>query len=209
MTSPPAPLRIVALVLEPDRDAVAREAPQVLLQAVVELPCPLAPQEVPDRLAPFEELLAVAPLGVLRVGKRYLLGVAGVPGILGRLDLLSRRLLVEGWYGRSDALVLPALLHVLLHSLHSALMLAAYDSYADATAALGPSTRVRSISVGMLRCRGAAEALPRRCLAFYLGATARWYYKQNNRHDNLSPAVGRSRRERAPESGHGARSLSG
>src|SRR5215217_7059485 len=156
MTSPPAPLRIVALVLEPDRDAVAREAPQVLLQAVVELPCPLAPQEVPDRLAPFEELLAVAPLGVLRVGKRYLLGVAGVPGILGRLDLLSRRLLVEGWYGRSDALVLPALLHVLLHSLHSALMLAAYDSYADATAALGPSTRVRSISVGMLRCRGAA-----------------------------------------------------
>src|SRR5215218_5442072 len=126
MTSPPAPLRIVALVLEPDRDAVAREAPQVLLQAVVELPCPLAPQEVPDRLAPFEELLAVAPLGVLRVGKRYLLGVAGVPGILGRLDLLSRRLLVEGWYGRSNALVLPALLHVLLHSLHSALMLAAY-----------------------------------------------------------------------------------
>src|SRR5215203_3204406 len=126
MTSPPAPLRVVALVLEPDRDAVAREAPQVLLQAVVELPCPLAPQEVPDRLAPFEELLAVAPLGVLRVGKHYLLGVAGVPGILGRLDLLSRRLLVEGWYGRSNALVLPALLHVLLHSLHSALMLAAY-----------------------------------------------------------------------------------
>src|SRR5215203_1057956 len=149
MTSPPAPLRVVALVLEPDRDAVTREAPQVLLQPVIQLPCPLAPQEVPDRLAPFEELVAVAPLGVLRVGERNLLGVAGVPGVLGRLDLLPRRLLIERWYRRSDVLVLPALLHVLLHS---AFMLASRGSYADATAALGSSIRVRSILVGMLRC---------------------------------------------------------
>src|SRR5215203_2765730 len=135
MTSPPAPLRVVALVLEPDRDAVPREAPEVLLKTVVQFPCPLAPQEVPDRFAPFEELVAVAPLGVLRVGERHLLGIAGVPGVLGGLDLLLGRLLVERWYRRSDALVLSALLHSCL--LLSAHMLAARDSYADTTAALG------------------------------------------------------------------------
>src|SRR5215218_11034171 len=68
MRSPPLSLCVVALVLEPDRDAVAREAPQVLLEPVVELPRPLAPQEVFDRVAPLEELVAVAPLGVLGVG---------------------------------------------------------------------------------------------------------------------------------------------
>src|SRR5215204_3379089 len=135
MTSPPAPLRVVALVLEPDRDAVTREAPQVLLQPVIQLPCPLAPQEVPDRLAPLEELVAVAPPGVLRVGERHLLGVAGVPGVLGGLDFLPGSLLVERWYRRSDGLVRSALLHAWL--LLSTLMLAAHDSYADATAALG------------------------------------------------------------------------
>src|SRR5215211_2523734 len=61
MTSPPAPLRVVALVLEPDRDAVACEAPEVLLQAVVQFPCPLAPQELFDRLASLEELVAITP----------------------------------------------------------------------------------------------------------------------------------------------------
>src|SRR5215203_258753 len=102
MTSPPLPVRVVALVLEPDRDAVLREAPQVLLETVVELLCPLAPQEVPDRGAPLEELVAVAPLRVLGVGERHLLGVAGVPGVLDRLDLLPRRLLFERRYRGSD-----------------------------------------------------------------------------------------------------------
>src|SRR5215203_2910845 len=96
MTPPPTPLRVVALVLEPHRDAVAREAPQVFLQPIVQLPSPFAPEEVPDGLTPLEELVAVAPLGVLGVGEGDLLGIAGVPGVLGRLDLLPGRLLGEG-----------------------------------------------------------------------------------------------------------------
>src|SRR5215218_3927554 len=88
VTSPPTPLRVVALVLEPDRDAVASEAPEVLLEPVVELPGPLTLEERDYLLASLEELVPIAPLGVLGVSQRDLLGVAGVPGVPGRLDLL-------------------------------------------------------------------------------------------------------------------------
>src|SRR5581483_11528612 len=88
---PPAAVAVSRLVLEPDRDAVVGEAPQLLLQPVVELPGPLAAEEVDDRFAAPEELVAVAPLGVDRVGKRDALGVARVPGVLGGLHLLPRR----------------------------------------------------------------------------------------------------------------------
>jgi hypothetical protein len=60
--SPPLPLSVVALILEPDRDAVIRKAPQVLLEPVVELPSPLALEESDYLLASLEELLAVARL---------------------------------------------------------------------------------------------------------------------------------------------------
>src|SRR5215204_4995755 len=113
MTSPPTPLRVVALVLEPDRDAVPREAPEVLLQAVVELPGPLTLEERDDLLAALEELLAVAPLGVLGVGERDLLGIAGVPGVLGRFDLPPGTLLSKRRHGRSYLLILAALPHTL------------------------------------------------------------------------------------------------
>jgi len=62
MRTPPLPLCVVALVLEPDRDAIIREAPEVLLEPVVELPSPLAPEEIPDSLPALEELVAVSPL---------------------------------------------------------------------------------------------------------------------------------------------------
>ena len=52
----------MALILEPDRDAVIRKAPQVLLEPVVELPSPLALEESDYLLASLEELLAVARL---------------------------------------------------------------------------------------------------------------------------------------------------
>jgi hypothetical protein len=55
-------LCVVALILEPDRDAVICEAPQVLLEPVVELPCPLALEERDYLFAALEELLAVARL---------------------------------------------------------------------------------------------------------------------------------------------------
>src|SRR5215212_9349788 len=113
VATPPLPLSVVALVLEPDRDAIICEAPEVLLQAVVELPGPLTLEERDDLLAALEELLAVAPLGVLGVGERDLLGIAGVPGVLGRFDLPPGTLLSKRRHGRSYLLILAALPHTL------------------------------------------------------------------------------------------------
>ena len=93
--SPPLSLCVVALILEPDRDTIIREAPEVLLKAVVELPGPLTLEESDDLLASLEELVPIAPLGVRRVRQRHFLGVSGVPGILGRLNLLPGSLLIE------------------------------------------------------------------------------------------------------------------
>src|SRR5215211_3360875 len=111
VTSPPLSIRIVRLVLEPDGDAVLGEAPEVLFQPVVELASPLAPEEGDDLLAALEELVAVAPLRILRISQRHLLGVAGVPGVLGRFDLLPGSLFVE-WRHRGPGLPsLSAFLH--------------------------------------------------------------------------------------------------
>src|SRR5215218_4553058 len=111
VTSPPLSIRIVRLVLEPDSDAVLGEAPEVLFQPVVELASPLAPEEGDDLLAALEELVAVAPLRILRISQRHLLGVAGVPGVLGRFDLLPGSLFVE-WRHRGPGLPsLSAFLH--------------------------------------------------------------------------------------------------
>src|SRR6266545_2105583 len=70
VAAPPLARGVVGLVLEAHGDAAALVAPQLLAQAVVELARPLAAQEVLDRLAPLEELVAVAPLRVLGVGER-------------------------------------------------------------------------------------------------------------------------------------------
>src|SRR5205823_8385914 len=103
---PPLAVGVVALVLEAHGDPVVREAPELLAQPVVELARPLALEELHDRLATAEELVAVAPLRVLRVGERDALRIARVPGVLGGLHLLARRLLCE----RRNDLRRPALL---------------------------------------------------------------------------------------------------
>src|SRR3712207_987582 len=64
--APPLALRVVRLILEPDRDSVLCEAPKVLFQPVVQLPGPLALQERDYILAPLEELVAVTPYGIYR-----------------------------------------------------------------------------------------------------------------------------------------------
>jgi hypothetical protein len=115
--APPLPLGVVALVLEPDRDAVAGEAPEVLLKPVVELARPLAPEEVLYRLASLEELFPVTPLRVWRVRQRHPLGVAGVLGVLGCFDLLPRTLLGERGQWRSGLPFLACSLHAVDPSL--------------------------------------------------------------------------------------------
>src|SRR5215212_4107101 len=112
VAAPPLPVLVVRLVLEAHRDAVAREAPQLLHEPVVKLPVPLAAQEVPYRLTSLEELVAVPPLGVLGVGESNLLRGAGVPSVLGHLDLLPRGLLRERRQRWPSLLSLVARLHV-------------------------------------------------------------------------------------------------
>src|SRR4249920_1428667 len=87
VAAPPPALRVMGLVLEPDRDPVPAERPQVLAQGVVELAVPLGREELDDRRPPGEEGVAVAPGRVHGVRARDALGVAGVPGVLGGLHL--------------------------------------------------------------------------------------------------------------------------
>jgi ureidoacrylate peracid hydrolase len=94
---------VVAFVLEAHGDVVAVEGPQFLPQRVVEFAFPLGRQELHDGVAPGDERVAVTPHRVLGIGQRDLLGVAGVPRVLGGLDLLARGLLGERGQWRPSA----------------------------------------------------------------------------------------------------------
>src|SRR5580704_19335734 len=61
VAAPPMAIRVVRLVLEPDRDPVLAERPQVLAQGVVELAVPVGGEELDDRGPAGEEGVAVAP----------------------------------------------------------------------------------------------------------------------------------------------------
>src|SRR5215475_3231510 len=91
----PLARRIMPLILEADRDAVAVECPEVLDQAIVELGGPFAREESDDRLATFEKFRAVAPAAVLGIGERNALGIARIPGVLRHAGFLGGGLLGE------------------------------------------------------------------------------------------------------------------
>src|SRR3954469_3526626 len=97
----------MALVGEAHGDAVALDRPQLLDQAVVQLALPLAGQEGHDLVPAVDELRPVAPLGVDGVGARDLLGIAGIPRVLGHAHLLDGGLVREGreWGTGHDALL--------------------------------------------------------------------------------------------------------
>ncbi len=95
----PLPVGVVRLVLEADGDAVAAEGPEVLAQGVLVFARPLGGEEFDDLGAAGDEGVAVAPDRVLGVGEGDLVGITGVPGVLGRLDLLDRGLAGEGREG--------------------------------------------------------------------------------------------------------------
>src|SRR5258706_5562493 len=73
---------VVRLVGEAHGDAVAMERPELLDQAIVELPVPLARQERLDGLAPLQELGAISPAAVEGIGGCYHCPLASVPRIL-------------------------------------------------------------------------------------------------------------------------------
>src|SRR4051794_24420201 len=101
VASPPLAGGVTTLVLEAHGDPVVRERPQVLAKRIVDLALPLAAQELDDLGATRQPLLAVAPLRVLGVGRGHSLGVARVPRILCRLNLLARGPFGERRYWRS------------------------------------------------------------------------------------------------------------
>src|SRR5262249_38017584 len=69
---------VVPLVSEAHRDAVVAKGPELLDQPVVELAVPLPPEERLDRLASLQELRAIAPAAVGRVGEGDARGIARV-----------------------------------------------------------------------------------------------------------------------------------
>src|SRR5262249_8375419 len=74
-------------------DAVLAEGPDLFDQAVVELALPFAGQEGLDLLASAQELRAVAPEAVDRIGLRDAHGIAGGPGVFRHARLLRGSLL--------------------------------------------------------------------------------------------------------------------
>src|SRR5580704_2292775 len=76
------------------------ECPHFLDEPVVEFFGPLTREESNDFVSPADELRAVPPSRIDRVGKRHFLRVASVPAVFGEAHLLNRTLTRErrqGW----------------------------------------------------------------------------------------------------------------
>src|SRR5882757_7727061 len=85
---------VVPFICKAHGYAVVAKCPDLLDQSILQLANPLACEECLDRLAATNELGAVAPDAIPRIGKRYLGRIARVPGILGEARLL------RGAFGR-------------------------------------------------------------------------------------------------------------
>src|SRR4029077_7315640 len=95
-------IRIVApFVGEPDGDPIALPGPQLLDQPVIKFLGPFPRQKRDDRLAPVQELGAIAPMTVHGIGQRHLLGIARIPAILGASDLQDGSVARERRQGRA------------------------------------------------------------------------------------------------------------
>src|SRR5690242_12251286 len=94
---------VVPFVREAHGDAVFGTGPELLDQAIIELFRPFALEECDDRVAAGEEFSAIAPSTIDAVRKRYTLGVAAVPSVLGHPHLQDRGFARE-WRKRRAAL---------------------------------------------------------------------------------------------------------
>jgi GNAT superfamily N-acetyltransferase len=94
----PLPGMVVPFVLEAHGHPVFPETPQRFPEPVAQFTCPLALQKPLYFLPPAEELGAVAPFGIYRVGQANPFGVFAVPGIFGGLYFERSRLRGEGWF---------------------------------------------------------------------------------------------------------------
>jgi hypothetical protein len=91
----PLVIGVMPFVLETHADAVPAESPETLAQNVIQFAAPLGGEEFDDLVAVGDELFAVAPQRVFRVGEADVVRIARVPRILCRLDLLQRAIKVE------------------------------------------------------------------------------------------------------------------
>src|SRR5271155_4367491 len=80
---------VMPFVGEAHRHAILSKPPQLLDEPVVQLLVPFAGEERADGLAAIDELDAIAPFAVGRIGQRHARGIAAVPGILGETYFLS------------------------------------------------------------------------------------------------------------------------
>src|SRR5438045_600128 len=101
--------RIVApFVGEAHGYPVVAKRPDFLDQPILQLANPLAYEECLDGLAATNELGAVAPDAIHRIGKRYFGRIARVPGILGEARLLRGAFGCkgrQGWAGHGRSLL--------------------------------------------------------------------------------------------------------
>ena len=93
---------VVVFVGIADGDAVALESPKLLDQAIIELAVPFARQESLSLGTVGREFGAIAPARVDRIGERDLGGIAAVPAIFGKANLLDGGLFIEGGSGGRD-----------------------------------------------------------------------------------------------------------
>src|SRR6267378_490024 len=87
--SVPIPRVIVPLIGEADCNPMSAEGPKLLDQPVVQLLVPLARKKRDDLRPPVDELRAVPPAGVRRIGQGDLLRIAGIPSVFGQSYFLS------------------------------------------------------------------------------------------------------------------------
>ena len=88
---------VVALVGEADGDAGSVEGPELFDEAIVELAAPFSGEEFDDLFAAVDELGAVSPFAVYRVGEGNLFGIAGVPSVFGFAYFLGGGFAGEWW----------------------------------------------------------------------------------------------------------------
>src|SRR4029453_3935751 len=88
---------VMPFVGEAHGDPVAGERPELLCEAIVKLPVPLAREELDDRGTTLEELDPVPPAAVLAVREGHGVRITAVPGVFREAHLLRRRLGREGW----------------------------------------------------------------------------------------------------------------
>lgn len=88
---------VMPFILKPNRDSVVREAPELFLQPVIQLLCPLAFEKFFDLIASAQKLGTIAPLRVLGVSKSHLFRVTCIPSVFGHFYFGRCCLQGEGW----------------------------------------------------------------------------------------------------------------